>query len=122
MSRIPRWRIAAAVAVLAALAFFVAIFTPVYIRNFRLQSYVTELPQQVAKQTAAGAPPSDDLVRTWVLERAQRLNLPVKPGDVQIHRSPDNGAVERIDVKYLVRVDFPGYTVNLHFYPGAGSK
>jgi hypothetical protein len=28
----------------------------------------------------------------------------------------------RIDVRYQVRVDLPGYTVNLHFYPGAGSR
>ena len=28
----------------------------------------------------------------------------------------------RIDVRYIVRVDFPLYTVDLHFYPGAGSR
>ncbi len=122
MSRVPRWRIAAAVAVLAALAFFVAIFAPIYFRNMRFQSFVAALPQRVARETASGAPPSDDLLRTWVLDRAHRLNLPVTADDVRIRRSPNDGAVERIEVKYLVRVDFPGYTVNLHFYPGAGSK
>jgi len=28
----------------------------------------------------------------------------------------------RIDVRYFVRVNLPAYTVDLHFYPGAGSK
>ncbi|MBZ5583607.1 MAG: hypothetical protein LAQ30_15640, partial [Acidobacteriia bacterium] len=98
------------------------IFAPIYLRNLRFQSFVAALPQRVAKETAAGAPPSDDLLRTWVLDKAHRLDLPVTAGDVQIHRSPGVGLVERIEVKYLVRVDFPGYTVNLHFYPGAGSK
>ena len=28
----------------------------------------------------------------------------------------------RIDIRYFVTVDVPGYTVNLHFYPGAGSE
>jgi hypothetical protein len=28
----------------------------------------------------------------------------------------------RIDVRYFVRVTLPGYTVDLHFYPGAGSR
>ena len=28
----------------------------------------------------------------------------------------------RIDVRYVARVDLPLYTVDLHFYPGAGSK
>ncbi len=121
MSRVPRWRIGAAVAVLAALAFFGAMFAPIYFRNLQLQNYVATIPQRVEKQTSAGAPPSDDLMRTWVLEKAQQLQLPVQAGDVHILRLP-NGTVERIDVKYLVRVDFPGYTVNLHFYPGAGSR
>jgi hypothetical protein len=25
-------------------------------------------------------------------------------------------------VRYFVRVSLPGYTVDLHFYPGAGSR
>ena len=28
----------------------------------------------------------------------------------------------RISVRYFVRVSMPGYTVDLHFYPGAGSR
>jgi hypothetical protein len=27
-----------------------------------------------------------------------------------------------IEVRYAVRVDLPFYTVDLHFYPGAGSR
>jgi len=38
---------------------------------------------------------------------------------VQIVRS--QGGL-RIDVRYFVRVTLPGYTVDLHFYPGAGSR
>ncbi len=121
MSPVPRWRIGAAVAVLAALAFFGVIFAPIYLRNLQLQNYVATLPQRVEKQTSAGSPPSDDLMRTWVLEKARQLNLPVSEQNVHILRLP-GGSVERIDVRYLVRVDFPGYTVNLHFYPGAGSR
>ena len=112
----------AAVAVLAALVFFAAVFAPIYFRNLKLQNYVATLPQRVEKQTTAGAPPSDDLLRTWVIDKANQLDLPVKAGDVHIFRSPKDARVERIDVKYLVRVDLPGYTVNLHFYPGAGSR
>jgi hypothetical protein len=62
---------------------------------------------------------SDDLLRTWVLERAHELELPVRPDNVKIDHSQDG---MRIDVRYQVRVDLPGYTVNLHFYPGAGSR
>ena len=122
MNRVPRWRIVAAAVVLAALAFFILMFAPIYIRNMELQSFVATVPRRVENQTKSGFSPSDDLLRTWVLEKARQLDLPVTADDVQIHRSPASDRVESIDVHYLVRVDLPGYTVNLHFYPGAGSR
>jgi hypothetical protein len=112
----------AAAAVLAALAFFILSFAPLYIRNLRLQNFVAGIPQRVEDQAQSGSPPSDDLLRTWVLDQAHGLDLPVTADDIRIQRSPTGARVERIDVHYFVRVDLPGYTVNLHFYPGAGSR
>lgn len=114
MNRVPRWRIAAAVAVLAALAMFGAMFAPIYFRNLELQDFVAGIAQHAENQTK-----SDDLLRTWVLDKAHQLDLPVKEDNVHIVRSPEG---MRIDVRYFVRVDLPGYTVDLHFYPGAGSR
>jgi hypothetical protein len=54
-----------------------------------------------------------------VLSKARELDLPVKEDNVHIIRSPEG---LRIDVRYFVRVTVPGYTVDLHFYPGAGSR
>ena len=108
------WRIAAALVVLGSLGFFTAIFSPIYVHNLELQSFVTDVaarPDTPAK--------SDDLVRTWVLDKAHQLDLPIREGNVKITHSADG---TRIDVRYQVRVDLPGYTVNLHFYPGAGSQ
>ena len=51
-----------------------------------------------------------------VLEKAAALGLPIKADNVHIKRSGDS---TRIDVRYIVRVDFPLYTVDLHFYPGS---
>jgi hypothetical protein len=112
--KIPRWRIAAAVLILAGLIYFLAIFTPIYVRNMRLQSYVSGLTQSVENTKD-----SDDLLRTRVLDKAHELELPVAADNVHIRRTTD--AVQ-IDVRYFVRVDLPGYTVDLHFYPGAGSR
>jgi hypothetical protein len=112
--KIPRWRIAAAVVILAGLAYFLAIFTPIYVRNQRLQSYVSGLTQ-----TVENTQKSDDLLRTWVLDKAHELNLPVAADNVHIRRTAN---ALQIDVRYFVRVDLPGYTVDLHFYPGAGSR
>lgn len=114
MSGVPRWRIAAAATVLAALVAFIAMFAPIYFRNLELQTFVSEVTQRVENRTN-----SDDVLRTWVLDKAHELDLPIKEDNVQVIRT---GESVRIDVRYFVRVTVPGYTVDLHFYPGAGSR
>ncbi len=114
MNQVPRWRIVAAILVLAALVFFAAMFAPVYVHNLELQNFVANVTARQDTQSK-----SDDLVRTWVIDKANQLDLPVHADNVKISHSSDG---VRIDVRYQVRVDFPGYTVNLHFYPGAGSR
>ena len=114
MSRIPHWRMVAAAAVLMALLAFAAMFAPIYYRNLELQNFVSGVAQRVENQTN-----SDDVLRTWVLDKAHELDLPVKEDNVHVIRSKEG---VRIDVRYFVRVDLPGYTVDLHFYPGAGSQ
>jgi hypothetical protein len=100
--------------VLGGLLFFGVLFTPIYFHNMELQNYVSELTQRAGEPAT-----SDDVLRTRVLNKAAELGLPVKAGNVQVFRSPEG---VRIDVRYFVRVDLPGYTVDLHFYPGAGSR
>jgi hypothetical protein len=111
---VPRWRIVAAALVLAALLGFGILFAPIYIGNLKLQSYVAEMTRNVDNRNT-----SDEVLRQNVLAKAHQLNLPVKADNVQIARSTN---ALRIDVRYFVRVDLPGYTVDLHFYPGAGSR
>jgi hypothetical protein len=105
---------AAAAVVVAALLGFTAMFAPIYYRNLELQNFVSGMAQRVDNPTN-----SDDVLRTWVLDKAHALDLPVKEDNVQVIRSK---AGVRIDVRYFVRVSLPGYTVDLHFYPGAGSR
>jgi hypothetical protein len=112
---VPRWRIAAAIAVLAALAGFGALFTPIYFHNLELQNYVADLTRAVD----ADKQPGDETLRDKVLKKAADLELPVKADNVHIEHSADG---LRIDVRYFVRVSLPFYTVDLHFYPGAGSR
>ena len=114
MNRVPRWRIAAAIVILGGLAYFLTIFAPIYFRNLKLQSYVSSVTQTVENTSKP-----DDLLRTWVLDKAHELNLPVTADNVHIRRTADR---LHIDVRYFVVVELPGYTVNLHFYPGAGSR
>jgi Zn-dependent protease with chaperone function len=114
VKQVPRWRVAAALVVLAGLIFFLALFTPYYLRNYQLQKFVSAVTQGVENRTK-----SDDVLRTWVVERARQLNLPITEDEVHITHAPDG---MRIDVRYFVKIDLPGYTVNLHFYPGAGTR
>jgi hypothetical protein len=111
---IPRWRIAAAVVVLGVLVFLIGEFAPIYFHNMQLQNFVADLAAR--PDTAAK---SDDLVRTWVIDKASQLDLPVRSDNVTIVHAAEG---MRIDVRYFVRVNLPLYTVDLHFYPGAGSR
>ena len=114
MNGVPRWRIVAAVLVLACLLGLLGVFAPYYFRNMALQNYVSGLTHNSANQQK-----SDDALRGAVLDKAHELNLPVSEGNVHITHS---GETLHIDVRYAVRVNLPGYTVDLHFYPGAGSR
>jgi hypothetical protein len=114
VTSLPRWRIAAAVLVLAGLALLAAKIGPLYIHNLALQKFAHDLAANPESRVKP-----DDLLRTQVLDQARALELPVKPDNVQIARTPE---ALRIDVRYIVRVDLPGYSVDLHFYPGASSR
>jgi hypothetical protein len=110
------WRIVGAVAILGILAFVLAVCSPYYFRNMKLQSFVAGLTRgtEVHQQSDTG-------IRSTVVEKAEQLGLPVVADNVRITREQD-GTVKKIDVRYMVPIDFPGYTVKLHFYPGAGSR
>ncbi len=114
MTRVPRWRIAAGCLILAALLLAVVLFTPLYVRNLELRSFVAGITRDVKNQEKP-----DGILRTWVLEKAEQLKLPVTEDNVHVMRGPEG---LRIDVRYSVRVNLPLYTVDLHFYPGAGSR
>jgi hypothetical protein len=111
---LPRWRMVAGCLVLAALVFFAILFSPVYLRNLKLQSYVDGITHSVGNDKQ-----SDAMLRSWVLKKANELGLPVTEDNVHIYRSAEG---LQIDVRYSVTVHAPLYTVDLHFYPGAGSR
>ena len=108
------WRVVAAAAVLAVLGFLAIRLLPIYLHNLELQQFVADVTHRADAATS-----SDDVLRTWVLDKANQLDLPVKADNVLVQRS---GETVHMEVRYEVRVDLPLYTVNLHFYPGAGSR
>jgi hypothetical protein len=109
-----RLRQAAGVTVLAILVFLGVRLIPIYLHNQELQQFVEDVTHRAAAPTS-----SDDVLRSWVLSKAADLELPVVADNVHIQRTSDS---VRIEVQYAVRVNLPLYTVDLHFYPGAGSR
>jgi hypothetical protein len=109
-----RLRIGFALLILLVLGLLGARLLPLYVENMRLQSYVEGITQDAENRTRP-----DDFLRVAVLEKAAFLGLPVKANNVRIKRLNES---VRIDVRYVVRVDFPIGGIDLHFYPGAGSR
>jgi len=87
--------------VLAALAAVGILLVPVYLHNF-----------QLSRELRAAHISSENAAREFVLDRGRSLGLDIAPNQLQIRRLPGTAAVE---VRYMVRVSFPLYTVNLHF-------
>ncbi|MGD0632645.1 MAG: hypothetical protein ABR987_25245 [Terracidiphilus sp.] len=109
-----RLRQVAGIAVLAVLGILGFRLIPIYLHNQELQQFVEDVTHRATAPTS-----SDDVLRSWVLAKAADLGLPVVADNVHIQRSAET---VRIAVRYTVRVDLPLYTVDLHFYPGAGSR
>lgn len=110
-TRLEWWRIAAGAAVLLVLVMMAVRLLPSYLRNLEFQRALAEIVQRPETATAL-----DDMLRAEVINRAARLGLPVRLRDVGVTRS--DRRIE-IEVLYVVPVDLPLYTVDLHFRPRA---
>ncbi len=97
---------------LGVFVYITASLAPYFIANLRLQRYVEEITRGA---DVATWPP--ERVQGQVVERARKLGLPVQASDVHVETVQ---TAMRVTVRYLVRVDLPGYTVKLHFAPSGG--
>jgi hypothetical protein len=120
MNMVPRWRIAAAAAVVIALLFVCAVFAPIYYHSYQFGGFISTIPLRVQQLVVSGDAPSDRRVLGWVVSQAQALGLPVKPENVRLDRLAPDGSLKEIAVHYSVTVSLPGYSVDLHFNPQAG--
>ena len=105
------WRVAAGIGVLILLALVAVLLVPPYYENWQLQRFLGSLAGDAATPQR-----SLDLVRALVVDKAASLGLPVRTPDVHVTRS---GNELKIEVLYVVHIDLPVYTVDLHFRPGA---
>ncbi len=94
---------------LLALALLAALLIPPYYANWEFRRYL-----QGESREAARSHDSDDLIKALVVDRAASLGLPMRLGDVRVSRARNS---LRIEALYVVRVDLPAYSVDLHFRP-----
>lgn len=72
-----------------------------------------ELRQEVYDESKSAGMHNDERILASILRKAQDLGLPVTEKNVTIKR----GRVDiRIDVEYVVPVEFPGYTYQWKFH------
>jgi len=103
-----RWRVIAGVGVLVVFLVVVGALIPPYFENLQFQRYLSRAVERVE---------SPDALVADVVNKAAQMGLPVRAGDVHASRT-ENGL--RVDIIYIIRVDLPLYTVDLHFHPSAG--
>lgn len=108
--RTNKLRIAAGIGVLVLLVLIALLLAPPYYHDWQLQQFLGALAHDPATPAR-----SVDLVRALVVDRAASLDLPVRTPDVHVTRT---GGKLRIEVLYIVHIDLPVYTVDLHFRPG----
>ena len=108
MTSAHRWRVAAGVGVLIVFLVLCGALIPPYFRNMEFQRYLDRAVQRTQ---------SPDGLVADVVNKAGQLGLPVRAGDVHVTRT-GNGL--RVELVYIIRVDLPMYTVDLHFHPAAG--
>ncbi len=104
---LPRWRLGAGMAVLAAFSSILLLLVPVYLRNQRLQEFLRETPAA-----------SDEVLEQAILNKSRSLGLDITPDHIQIRHPPGGG---RIGVRYVIRVTMLLYTVDLHFSSNVGN-
>ena len=100
-ARPPVWRLVVGWGVLAALAYIGILLIPVYLHHFELSRLLHT--SHISSENAA---------RQFVLDRGRALGLDISPNQLDLRRLPGSSAV---DVHYVARVNFPLYTVDLHF-------
>lgn len=109
-----KWRVAAGVVILALLAGSVVVLAPTYYRHFRLEQSLEGL---VSGEGAVDR--SDEELRRQAVAGAVAVGIPLREDQIRVSRS---GGALRIEARYIVRVDVPAYTVDLHFRAGSGAR
>ena len=71
-----------------------------------------DLRDTIVDESKSAGRHKDNVIRKNILYKAEQLDLPLKESDITIKRT---NTYIRINVEYMVPVEFPGYTYNWEF-------
>ncbi len=91
---------------------------PVYYENYQFKDAVST---EATLETYTTKPESD--IRDFVFKKAQEMDIPVAHDDIKVRRagSVNTGSLT-ISAPYNVRLELPGYPLNLHFDVSSDNK
>lgn len=72
-----------------------------------------EMRQEVVDEAKAAGQHDDRQILETLVSKGEELKLPVTPEDIEINRSA--GSI-RVEVRYTVPVEFPGYVYRWNFH------
>ena len=97
--------------IVGLLVFLAAIFVAYKMVPTKVKA--AELRQEIVDNAKAAGMRNDSQIQKAVLAKAQELGLPLQKEDLSITRG---GNIIKIDAKYTVVVEFPGYTYHWNFH------
>lgn len=89
---------------------------PPYFYNYQFQDAIDN-EARISSYTNSR---TEDDIKNSVLKKAQDLEIPLTPDEVQVQRLPNN--VIYIETHYSVHVDLPGYPLDLQFKASSKNK
>lgn len=96
------WIVALAIASLAAYKMI-----PVRIQSAELYDFMDEQAKWASNRPA-------DAIKKTIVDRAKELGIPIDPDKVKVEKL--SGDRIRMEARYTVPVEFPGYTYNWEFH------
>ncbi len=98
-------------------AFYVAYkLIPPYFNNYQFQDAIET---EARENTFSGYPKTEEDIRTRVFKKAQELDVPLRPEQIQISKDA-TGYV--ISADYTVHVDMPVFPMDLQFHASSRKK
>lgn len=91
---------------------------PVYYANYELQDLIKT---EATLETYTTKPEAE--IQDGIYKKAQDLQIPLEKTHIKVQRRGYTGTGSlSIDAPYIVRVDLPGYPLELHFNPSTSNQ